>query len=343
MRFRSFHRGFRRLVALLLLLHLTGLSATAAPQRDARDPRGEAFTDPKKHAVMHAGWAEQPVTYGEGVGKADVVVSLEQDVYQIILPLIREYAAKTGLNIVVQEGTCGIAAGMLARKSVDMGGFCCPAGDEDRFPGIRFHTLGIVGKAFLVHPDNPINNLTISELRNIYLGKTNNWSELRTPSGKPGPDRLIKAIGRLHCQTRPGHWRLLLDRKELFSQRMLEVGSIPDMITRVSSAPNAIGWEVLSMVDKYQDRGRVKVLTVGGYRPNDPDAIAALKYPFYRTYNITTWEGKGIANRNAQALAEYLITASEKLNPARYGFVSASRLRKAGWKFLGNELIGEPK
>ena len=49
------------------------------------------------------------------------------------------------------------------------------------------------------------------------------------------------------------------------------------------------------------------------------------------------------AELNAQALVEYLVSASEKLNPDRYGFVPASRLRNAGWKFFGTELIGEPK
>lgn len=305
--------------------------------------RGEPFTDPKKHASMPEGWAEKQIVYEEGSDKADIVISLEQDVYQVILPLIREYASKTGLNIMVREGTCGIAAGMLARKSVDMGGFCCPPAQEDRFPGIRYHTLGIVGKAFFAHPENPIDNLTTNDLTDIYRGRVRNWSEIKMKGGRRGPDLTIKAIGRLHCLSRPGHWRLLLDRSDLFSPRMFEVGTIPDMISRVASGRSAIGWEVLSMVDKYKDKGRVKILSVDGFRPNDPEALAVLRYPFYRTYNITTWEGKGVASRKADELAEYLISASERLNPERYGFVPASRLRKAGWRFYGNELVGEPK
>jgi ABC-type phosphate transport system substrate-binding protein len=67
---------------------------------------------------------------------------------------------------------------------------------------------------------------------------------------------------------------------------------MPDMIAQVSSNKGAIGWEVLGMVEHYRNIGKVKPLRINGYSPTDVDAIAAKKYPFYRTYNITTWEGK---------------------------------------------------
>jgi hypothetical protein len=65
---------------------------------------------------------------------------------------------------------------------------------------------------------------------------------------------------------------------------MFEVGSIPDMISQVAGSREAIGWEVLSMVEKYKDKGMVKILRIDGYSPNDYKALASLKYPFYRTY-----------------------------------------------------------
>lgn len=329
-------------VAATIALCAADLPA-ASTSADPSPLRGDPFTDPRVQASMPQGWDAKPLVSEDWAKDADVVVVMDQDIFHTTLPFIEDYQRKTGLKIVAREGTCGIAAGMLARKSIDMGGFCCPAGKEDRFPGIRYHTLGIVGKAFFVHPDNPVDNLTREELRNIYRGNIHRWSEVRTGKGNPGPDRTIKAVGRLHCMERPGHWRLLLDGDKLFSPRLFEVGSIPDMITRVATAPNAIGWEVLSMVDRYKDRGRVKVLSIDGFRPNDPEALATLKYPFYRTYTITTWERKGMANKNAQALAQYLIAETETLNAERYGFVPASRLRKAGWKFLNDEVIGEPR
>jgi ABC-type phosphate transport system substrate-binding protein len=134
---------------------------------------------------------------------------------------------------------------------------------------------------------------------------------------------------------------LLLDNEDRFSPRLSEVGSMPDMIAQVSANKGAIGWEVLGMVEHYRNIGKVKPLRINGYSPTDVDAIAAKKYPFYRTYNITTWEGKGVENPRARALVDYLMKEADNLGPG-LGFVPATKLRKAGWKFKEDELIGEP-
>lgn len=303
--------------------------------------KGPPFIYPGQTFEMPAEWVKKPISYEKWADKADVSVTLEQDVYQMILPLIQKYAKQRGLTIDVKEGTCGISAGMLARKVVDIGGFCCPPGKEDRLPGLSFHTLGIVSKAFLVHPENPADSVSAMELRDIFQGKLYRWSQLKTRNGNPGPQWVIRPIGRLHCPLRPGHWRLLLDNPDLFSPRLYEVGSIPDMIAQVSSNKGAIGWEVLGMVDHYKNVGKVKPLRIDGYSPTDGNAIATKRYPFYRTYNITTWEGKNVENPRARALVDYLLKEVHSLGP-EFGFVPASKLSKAGWKFKGDELIGEP-
>lgn len=327
--------------AVLLFTPAVAPTASAAPEVH-KGVRGEAFTDPSHRFPMPDEWVRKPVKYEEFAGKADIAVTLEQDVYHLILPLIRKYTKEHGLKIAVQEGTCGISAGALARKAVDIGGFCCPPGKEDRLPGLKFHTLGIVAKAILVHPDNPVDNISMKQATDIFSGKTYRWSGLRTAAGKPGPDREIRAIGRFHCKARPGHWRLLLDNEDMFSPRLYEVGSMPDMIAGVAKHRDAVGWEVLGMLEKYEKSGTVKPLRINGHLPTDGEALAAGKYPLYRTYNITTWEGKGVESPHAQRLVEYLMKEVEQIDP-KYGFVPASRLKKSGWKFLGDELVGEPR
>jgi phosphate transport system substrate-binding protein len=304
--------------------------------------RGKAFTSPSKKLTMPDAWVKKPIKHEEWAKGADIAVSLEQDVYQTILPIIQKYAKEKGLKIAVKEGTCGIAAGMLLNKTVDIGGFCCPAGNEDRLPGIKFHTLGIVGKAYLIHPSNTIDSVSVAQLRDIFRGKVYRWSELKTPKGQPGPDWTIRTIARLHCPTRPGHWHLLLDKDKSFSPETKEVGSIPDMLALVAASRESIGSEVLSMVEKYKYNSKVKILKLDGHSPNNPADVASMKYPFYRTYNITTWEGKEVENLKAQGLVDYLIKETANLDPARFGFVPSSRLKKAGWKYIGNELVGEP-
>jgi phosphate transport system substrate-binding protein len=328
---------------LLLVAFLAGSVVAYAHDVD-KDLRGETFTDPSKQFPMPGDWVDKRIVYEREAERADADLSIvmDQDIYYTLLPIIRKFGKDNNLKIFVKEGTCGIAAGMLGKKSVDMGGFCCPPGAEDRLPGLRFHTMGIVATAFFVHPDNPVDNVSSSQLRDIYRGRIYRWSELRTPQGLPGPDLAIKAVARLHCQKRPGHWRQLLDTDREFSPRLHEVGSIPDMIAQVASSRDAIGWEVLTMVDKYRNIGSVKPLKIDGYLPGDSAALASLRYPFYRTYSLSTWAGKNVENKHADRLVEYMKKEFEKLNAERFGFVSQNRLRKAGWKFKGDELIGEP-
>lgn len=316
------------------------LVSAAAPAQERASLRGEPFSDPAVTFPMPADWVRGPIRHEPWAGTADLVITLEQDVYQLLLPLVRAYAKEQGIVIAVQEGTCGISAGALARKAVDIGGFCCPPAREDRLPGLRFHTIGIVAKAIVVNPVNPVENLTLQQARDIFGGKVLRWSELKTPGGMAGPDRPVRVVARFHCPARPGHWRLLLDNEDLFSLGVNEVRTIADMIAQVAGSADAIGWEVPGMLERYRDLGRVKTVTVDGHAPADTTSLAAGAYPLYRTYNLTTWEGAGVENRHARGLVEHLLREAGRIE-ARYGFVSAGPLRAAGWKFLEGELIGE--
>lgn len=313
-----------------------------APTRAQDTPQEKKFTHPDQRIAMPADWLQKPVKYEIDAANADLAVLLEQDVYQLMLPLIQSYAKQNNIKIAIKKGTCSLAEGALRRKAVDIGGFCCPPSRDDRLPGLLFHTLGIVAKAILVNPANPVEALTIEQARDVFRGKIAKWSALKTKNGQPAPDWPIRPVGRLHCKGKPGHWYLLLPDQNQFSPLLTEVGSIPDMIALVGADQSAIGWEVLGMAELYADRGRVKPLRINGYPPTDLEALASLKYPLYRTYNITTWETTRPANRHARKLVDFLLREVEHLDP-RYGFVSATRLKKAGWKFKGDELIAEPR
>jgi phosphate transport system substrate-binding protein len=311
-----------------------------APAHAAELMKGPAFTDPSIVQPMPEGWKEQPIRHDPETGRADVVVTLDQHLYPLFADYIKKYAARQGIKVRVDEGTCGITAGKLARKTADVGGFCCPPGEADRLPGLRFHTVGIMPVAVLVHPNNPVGDVDIRQVREIFSGKYYRWSEIKDLSGRHGKNIRIEAIGRLHCKLRPGHWRLLLDNEDLFSPNLTEVGTIPDMISLVARMPGAIGYEVPMMVDRYAKQGKVKILRLNGAAP-DVSALAAGRYPLYRTLNLTTWEGKAVENKKAEKLVRQLLKEAERLE-GRYDFVPAASLKREGWKFKGDELVGEP-
>ena len=304
---------------------------------------GPPFSDPTQILEMPDSWQNQPIKHDTSIKDVDISLNLDQQNFRILKPTIEKYAKENGLNIAITDSTCGNSAGMLRRKMIDIGGFCCAPGAMDRLPGLRFHTTGIAPVALFVHPDNPIDNITLEQARKIFMGEILNWSELKTPDNRPGPDVMIKVIGRLHCKTRPGHWRLLLDNEDLFSSGMFEVGNIPDMVSQVASNPDAIGHETVWLaVEHYKNKGRVKTLKINGYAPEDLDAVLNGNYSIYKTFNITTWDEPGVKNQEAGKLAGYIKRQVESFD-MKYGIVPSSQLKKAGWIFKGTELIGEKR
>ena len=302
---------------------------------------GKAFTEPKTGVEMSPKWVKQSIKYKKWAKGAHLAITLDQQLYPALLPIIQRYAKKKKLDIAVQEGTCGISNKGLIGKTVDIAGFCCPPGKTDRLPGIKFHTLGIAAIALLVHAENRIDNVTLKQARQIFQGHTFRWSELEVNKQTPGARRIIRVFGRLHCKQRPGHWRLLLDHEDLFSPRMFEVSTILDMIYEVARNPYAIGYETLWMSKRSPWHSKIKTLSINNITPMNNAQLITGTYPLYRTYNVTTWESASSKNSHAQTLVKYLLKTIEQINP-KYGIVSASKLRKAGWIFLENELIGEP-
>ena len=299
---------------------------------------GDAFTDSHKIIEMPKKWVEKPIQYKNWAKEADLAITLDQQLYPALLPVIQQYARQNKLEIAVQEGTCGISNKGLKDKAVDIAGFCCPAGEADRMVGIKFHTLGIAAIALIVNPNNPVNNLSLKQARQIFQGNLFRWSDIK---GIRGSRRIIQALGRLHCKQRPGHWRLLLDHEDLFSPRLFEVGTISDMLSEVAFDPYAIGYETLWMVKLFHRQSRVKTLSINHIKPQDNAKLIAGDYSLYRTYNVTTWESAQTKNQQAQILVSHLINYMGRIDP-KYGIVPVSKLRQAGWKFLKNELIGEP-
>ncbi len=111
-------------------------------------------------------------------------------------------------------------------------------GRGDLFP-YRF-LYGMAALALLAHPDNPIEDISLDMARDIFQGKLNYWKKLGIAPNALGWDRIIRPVARPHCKVRPGHWRLLLHNEDLFSPRLAEVSTIPDMIAIVALTAHAL-------------------------------------------------------------------------------------------------------
>lgn len=327
--FRKFYRF------CIFVLPLFGAGELLAVEHH-HDSHAETFSDPTVLTEVPAEWSEKPIQHLAKYQDTDLVVSLGQQSHPLFHDLILQYAEQNNLKIAVEQGTCGITSGRLLKKKVDVGAFCCPPGKDDRLPGLKFYSLGISPIALVVNPENPLQNVSTKQAKEIFEGQISNWAEI-----SPGNSQLIKPVGRLHCKTRPGHWRALLKSEDDFSPRLFEVGVIPDMISQVSRSASSIGWETPLMVDAHREKGDVKVLNIDGHPPSDLENVLSGKYPLYRSYSLTAWTTKNKTNDEATKLILFLRQHVENIYKD-ISFIPVSQLKKAGWKFKGDELVGEP-
>jgi phosphate transport system substrate-binding protein len=128
--------------------------------------------------------------------------------------------------------------------------------------------------AVIVHPDNPIDKLTLKQVSDIYTGKLENWSQLG------GEDRPIVRLSR---ETNSGTHVYFLeevirlgnsDDKSIFSANTLLLPSSEGIIAEVRENPNAIGYDGLGYITE-----EVKVIEIA------KDTGSEYIYPSLETVN----------------------------------------------------------
>ncbi len=142
--------------------------------------------------------------------------------------------------------------------------------------------------AVIVNPENPVNQLTLQQLSDIYSGKIKNWSEVG------GEDRVIVRLSR---ETNSGTHVFFLENvirlgdsknKTLFSTDTLLLPSSEGITAETRDNPNVIGYDGLGYVT--QD---VKVIAVGRdssspYVMPSADSVNSGQYPIARDLYMYT-------------------------------------------------------
>jgi len=292
-----------------------------------------AFADPDNTVAMTPKWIAQPVKHPESVN-ADVSVVISFQMADVWEPWFKQFAKQKGVNIHVRNGADGTSAGALRRKEVDIACFCGSPTKTDRMPGVEFYTVGVVPVVFYANVSNKIDELSMENVVKIFRGEITNWSELG------GEVMSIVPVARSHCKKRRGRWRPLNDMDNL-SPTTIKVGSIEDALDYVAATPGSIGYEILTRVDSYAKRDEVKVLSLDQMNPYDLESLGTGEYPFYRSYSFTTWTGAGLENPLASDVIDMLMKKTEE-KAGKIFFVPTVELRKSGWQFKGDELVGEP-
>jgi phosphate transport system substrate-binding protein len=128
----------------------------------------------------------------------------------------------------------------------------------------------------VVHPSNPMTNITMQQLKDAYMGKIKNWKELG------GPDRPVVVISR---DTSSGTYEVwhnkVLEKERVFPGALLQASN-GAVVQAVSKNKNAIGYIGLG----YMESG-VKALMVNRVRGAEETTLNGT-YPISRPLYMFT-------------------------------------------------------
>lgn len=218
----------------------------------------------------------QVTTYGQ-MQENRIVIDGSTTVGPIAKAFAEYYMRQNpGVNITVSESGSGNGAKSLLNKA-------CDIADMSRFmkdtefsaaaeAGIMpvAHVVALDGLALILHPSNPVRDLTVEQVRNIYLGQITNWRQVG------GPNRPIIIVSR---DTNSGTYETfggLVMNKEKITQSAEYVGSNGAMRQRVQSTQSAIGYVGLGFVDR-----TVKAVSINGVEANNETIVSGV-YPIAR-------------------------------------------------------------
>jgi phosphate transport system substrate-binding protein len=163
-------------------------------------------------------------------------------------------AEQPGVNISVTGGGSGTGIAALINGTVDVANASRAIKPEERAAAAANGVEAveyIVARdaiAIVVHPGNPVNELTLQQISAIYSGQITNWRELG------GEDRPIVLLSR---ETNSGTHVYFLeevlrlgdpDDRTLFSPDTLLLPSSEGISAEVRENPNAIGYDGLGYV-----------------------------------------------------------------------------------------------
>lgn len=138
---------------------------------------------------------------------------------------------------------------------------------------------------FFVNAGNPVDNLTLAEVRDIYTGKITNWKEVG------GSDAPIQAYQR----PKGGGSQAIMDKEIMGELEMMEPANadyvvstmegIIDAVRAWDNQPDAMGYTVYYYATDMGMADGLKLLSIDGVKPTN-ETIRSGEYPIHTAYYV---------------------------------------------------------
>lgn len=230
---------------------------------------------------------------GGGTSSSEVVVTGSTTLLPIA-EISAEGFEKVNPDIRVLVSGVGSSAGIeaAAQGTAQIGTSSRDLKEEEESLGLVDTPVAFDGIAVIVNPDNPVDGLSMDQLRDIFAGKITNWSEVG------GADMRIDLVNRDEASgTREAFKKIVMGEDASFDLRAAVLpgtGQVRDVVSRTKGA---VGYISVGFVESRAATRDVKSLTVDGVKAT-AESVADETYPIRRTLHFfTKGEPTGLAKR----------------------------------------------
>jgi phosphate transport system substrate-binding protein len=189
--------------------------------------------------------------------------------------LAKAYEKDSGVKILMQGG--GATAGIRQATSGEVNiGASCRTNIESAPEEREAYEVPVAWDAIvmIVHPSNPIDNLTRQQARDIYTGKITNWKHL---GGKDQPIELFTRRGKISGVERTLRELMFANYDQDFPGSKYVVASTTPLEEGIEKNPNSIGATGVASAH----RRKVKILKLNGKEANFENIVSG-QYMMYR-------------------------------------------------------------
>lgn len=164
-----------------------------------------------------------------------------------------------------------------------------PSEDEydlahDREVKLEVEPVALDGFVFITHKDNPVDSLTVQQIKDIYTGKITNWKEVG------GNDEEIRAYQReKNSGSQTAMEELVMEGEPLIDAPItfvpMAMGALVEAVAEYENGSAAIGYTYCYYINNLYKNADIKVLNIEGVSPEHENLVSK-EYPFSTAYYV---------------------------------------------------------
>lgn len=198
------------------------------------------------------------------------------------------YYKKTGIKVELKGGGATKGIRGVAAKEVNVGGTCRHVVEDWKTLNtvteerrVQLTPVAWDALVVIVHKDNPVENITLEQLRDVYLGKITNWRQLR---GRDAPIEAYARKGKISGVGRTMRELVFSNYEQDYIVKHI-VKESASLEKDIVTDPNGLGVTGVSSARKIKDIA--KILKLNGKEPSYEN-IKDGQYLLYRPLYMVT-------------------------------------------------------